>query len=194
MKRKLFALRNKKSEETGKNIGDEWVSLDLSYEDIYLQSGKLIFRKSVYLSCKNYQILSNIISRLAIQDLTVGMYIGNILKQHFTKYKDDIINLLEQYGKNADPFAISETVAHEYSIQYGDFSIKTKESHHERKAVYIDADAHYNLTLVIDTVSNKNFSAGSYLENVLEQHFAEYKEDIRRLCNQGNIRKVLLFD
>lgn len=194
MKRKLFALKGKKTKETGIEIENKWGTIELDYEGIYLQPVKSVGKHPVYISCKNYQILSNIISQFAIQELTVGMYIGNILKQHFFKYKDDIKNLLGQYSKNVDPFDLSEAMGDECSVQYGDFLINSRKFRQTKSTVNVDTDTHSKSVWIINTISSKNFSIGSYIDDILERHFTEYKEEIRTRCSQVNIRKASFFD
>lgn len=54
------------------------------------------------------------------------------------------------------------------------------------KTVYIRKEFHERITRIVQVIGRNELSLFSYLDNVLEHHFATYQEDISELYKQRN--------
>lgn len=59
-----------------------------------------------------------------------------------------------------------------------------------RQCVYIDRRLHRKITTLVGIAGNRRFTVGSFIDNVLEQHFEQYRAEIRSLCSKG-LNKIL---
>ena len=55
-----------------------------------------------------------------------------------------------------------------------------------RKTVYIRKEFHERITRIVQVIGKNELSLYSYLDNVLEQHFATYQEEISELYKKRN--------
>ena len=54
------------------------------------------------------------------------------------------------------------------------------------KTVYIRKEFHERITRIVQVIGKNELSLYSYLDNVLEQHFATYQEEISELYKKRN--------
>ena len=57
---------------------------------------------------------------------------------------------------------------------------------HSGKTVYIRKEFHERITRIVQVIGRNELSLYSYLDNVLEHHFATYQEDISELYKKRN--------
>ena len=55
------------------------------------------------------------------------------------------------------------------------------------KTVYIRREFHERITRIVQVIGHNALSLYSYLDNVLEHHFATYQEDIMELYSKRNV-------
>ena len=55
------------------------------------------------------------------------------------------------------------------------------------KTVYIRKEFHERITRIVQVIGQNELSLYSYLDNVLEHHFATYQEDIMELYSKRNV-------
>lgn len=67
----------------------------IRYESIYLQKNELDDRKTVYLARDLKEKLMEIVMAMRNKDVTLGMYIENILQEHIEANKESINTLVE---------------------------------------------------------------------------------------------------
>lgn len=73
------------------------------YIGTYLKPSSLKERQGVYISREHLEIISKIVNLLGTKELTFGVYIENVLAEHFTLYQDEINTLIEKkYSKLID--------------------------------------------------------------------------------------------
>lgn len=56
----------------------------------------------------------------------------------------------------------------------------------KRQTVYIRKEFHERITRIVQVIGKNELSLYSYLDNVLEQHFATYQEEISELYKKRN--------
>ncbi len=59
-----------------------------------------------------------------------------------------------------------------------------------RQCVYIDRRLHRKITTLVGVAGNRRFTVGNFIDNVLEQHFEQYRTEIRSLCSK-RLNKIL---
>lgn len=60
------------------------------YLEPFLRPQELQQRQCVYISAKAHASISKIVKRLNIKNLTVGVYIDTVLRQHFDAHRDEL--------------------------------------------------------------------------------------------------------
>jgi hypothetical protein len=102
MKKSIFKKWRKKESE---NVATSRVVLDLSkeeesqkkkqrkYLEAFVQPRVLKQRQSVYISEEIQQFSSRIVKKLAIKNLTVGVFIDTIVTQHIREHKDELTSI-----------------------------------------------------------------------------------------------------
>lgn len=70
-------------------------TLEKDYPAVYLQARKYgkKDRRCVYISRGFYETICKIVNLLGDKELTIGIYIDNVLSSHFTEYSDTINQL-----------------------------------------------------------------------------------------------------
>ena len=65
------------------------------YESLFITKNDLNERKTIYIAKKLQDKLEDIVMSMKNRDMTIGIYVENIILHHFEVYKDDINSLSE---------------------------------------------------------------------------------------------------
>ena len=112
MKRKESEIKHSQSEEQGvesERPNDEPISKVFSriqrrerrkadkgdYESIFICRNTLKNRKTIYIAKELQDILAEIVMSMRNRDMTIGIYVENIILHHLDPYKDEINRLAE---------------------------------------------------------------------------------------------------
>lgn len=104
MKRNFFTRKEKKVQKNKISEDQEAKSLilDLSeeetsksdkqaqYMDAFIKPRVLKERKSVYISQDVHEFISKIVNKIAVRDLTVGIFIDTVLLEHIKEHADEL--------------------------------------------------------------------------------------------------------
>lgn len=74
-------------------------SIEKDYESLFLSKNNLTLRKSIYLADELRDKVSQVVMSMRNREMTVGMYVENIILHHFQTYKSEINTLCEQKCK-----------------------------------------------------------------------------------------------
>lgn len=112
MKRKESEIKHSQSEEQcvePERPNDESMSKDFSrvprrerrkadkgdYESLFICRNTLKNRKTIYIAKDLQDTLAEIVMSMRNRDMTIGIYVENIILQHLETYKDEINRLAE---------------------------------------------------------------------------------------------------
>ena len=115
MKRKESEIKRSQSEEQGvepEHPNDEPISKNFSrvsrvsrrerrkadkgdYESLFICRNTLKNRKTIYIAKELQDILAEIVMSMRNRDMTIGIYVENIILHHLETYKDEINRLAE---------------------------------------------------------------------------------------------------
>ncbi len=116
MKRKESEIKHSQSEELcveSERPNDEPMSKDLSrvprkerrkadkgdYESLFICRNALKNRKTIYIAKELQDTLAEIVMSMRNRDMTIGIYVENIILHHLETYKDEINRLAEMKFK-----------------------------------------------------------------------------------------------
>lgn len=68
------------------------------------------------------------------------------------------------------------------SLFFKESAIKTRNG----KVVYIRKEHHERITKIVRVIGENDFSLFNYLDNILEHHFATYRDEITKLYRKKN--------
>ena len=69
------------------------------YESLFICRNTLKNRKTIYIAKELQDILAEIVMSMRNKDMTIGIYVENIILHHFEIYKDEINKLAEMKFK-----------------------------------------------------------------------------------------------
>ena len=112
MKRKECEIKHSQSEELcveserpndepiSKNFSrdsrrERWKSNKGDYESLFICRNTLKNRKTIYIAKELQDTLAEIVMSMRNRDMTIGIYVGNIILHHLETYKDEINRLAE---------------------------------------------------------------------------------------------------
>ncbi len=109
MKRKESEIKRSQSEEQcveSERPNDEPMSKDFSriprrerrksdYESLFICRNTLKNRKTIYIAKELQDTLAEIVMSMRNRDMTIGIYVENIILHHLETYKDEINRLAE---------------------------------------------------------------------------------------------------
>ncbi|WP_455523277.1 DUF3408 domain-containing protein [Porphyromonas endodontalis] len=112
MKRKESEIKRSQSEEQGvepERPNDEPISKNFSrvsrrerrkadkgdYESLFICRNTLKNRKTIYIAKELQDTLAEIVMSMRNRDMTIGIYVENIILHHLETYKDEINRLAE---------------------------------------------------------------------------------------------------
>ncbi len=107
MKRKESEMKRSQSEEQGGESGrpnDEPISKDFSrvsrrerrksdkgdYKSLFICRNTLKNRKTIYIAKELQDTMADIVMSMRNRDMTIGIYVENIILHHLDTYKDEI--------------------------------------------------------------------------------------------------------
>ena len=111
MRKKFFARRKKEiiqqPESTNPvlDLSEEEASKDdkqAEYLKAFIKPRVLKERKSVYISQDVHEFISKIVNKIAIRDLTVGIFIDTVLTEHIREHADELKTIY--YREESDIF------------------------------------------------------------------------------------------
>lgn len=59
-----------------------------------------------------------------------------------------------------------------------------------RAAAYIDRELHRKITAIVSVSGTREVTVGSYIDNVLQEHFAAYEAEAKQYC-QRTVNRIL---
>ena len=108
MKRKESEMKRSQSEEQivkSERLNDKPISKDFSrerrksdkgdYESLFICRNTLKNRKTIYIAKELQDTLAEIVMSMRSRDMTIGIYVENIILHHLETYKDEINRLAE---------------------------------------------------------------------------------------------------
>jgi len=96
MKRIFFTRKGRKDQKAKSlilDLSEEETSKNdkmAEYMEVFIKPRVLKERKSVYISQDVHEFISKIVNKIAVRDLTVGIFIDTVLAEHIKEHHDEL--------------------------------------------------------------------------------------------------------